>query len=34
MEQVMALEADRMANLVFSKEEFERVIRVVMEERR
>jgi zinc protease len=34
LEKVMALEADRMANLVFSKEEFAREIRVVMEERR
>jgi zinc protease len=34
LEQVMALEADRMANLVFSKDEFAREIRVVMEERR
>ncbi|HEY0844378.1 MAG TPA: pitrilysin family protein [Noviherbaspirillum sp.] len=34
LEQVMALEADRMANLVFSKEEFAQEIRVVMEERR
>jgi zinc protease len=32
--EVMALEADRMVNLVLSKEEFEREIRVVMEERR
>jgi zinc protease len=32
--QVMALEADRMANLVFDKDEFGREIRVVMEERR
>ncbi len=31
---VMALEAERMANLVFSKEEFANEIRVVMEERR
>ncbi|HOA95433.1 MAG TPA: pitrilysin family protein [Quisquiliibacterium sp.] len=31
---VMALEADRMANLVLSKEEFDKEIRVVMEERR
>lgn len=31
---VMALEADRMANLVFDKNEFGREIRVVMEERR
>jgi len=34
LEAVMALEADRMANLVFDKEEFSREIRVVMEERR
>ncbi len=34
LEKVMALEADRMANLVFSKEEFAKEIRVVMEERR
>lgn len=34
LEQVMVLEADRMANLVFDKEEFAREIRVVMEERR
>lgn len=34
LEKVMALEADRMANLVFDKEEFAREIRVVMEERR
>lgn len=34
LEQVMALEADRMANLVFDKDEFGREIRVVMEERR
>ncbi len=34
LEKVMALEADRMANLVLDKEEFEREIRVVMEERR
>jgi zinc protease len=34
LEQVMALEADRMANLVFDKNEFAREIRVVMEERR
>ena len=32
--EVMALEADRMANLVLSAEEFEREIKVVMEERR
>src|SRR3569833_353724 len=31
---VMALEADRMANLVFDKNEFAREIKVVMEERR
>ncbi|HJV81596.1 pitrilysin family protein [Noviherbaspirillum sp.] len=34
LEKVMALEADRMANLVFDKDEFSREIRVVMEERR
>lgn len=34
LEKVMALEADRMANLVFDQEEFSREIRVVMEERR
>lgn len=34
LEKVMALEADRMANLVFSKDEFAKEIRVVMEERR
>ncbi|NEX64324.1 M16 family metallopeptidase [Noviherbaspirillum galbum] len=34
LEQVMALEADRMANLVFDKDEFSREIKVVMEERR
>lgn len=34
LEKVMALEADRMANLVFDKGEFSREIRVVMEERR
>lgn len=34
LEQVMALEADRMANLVLDGEEFAREIRVVMEERR
>jgi zinc protease len=34
LEKVMMLEADRMANLVFSKAEFEKEIRVVMEERR
>jgi zinc protease len=34
LEKVMALEADRMANLVFSKKEFAQEIRVVMEERR
>lgn len=34
LEKVMALEADRMANLVLDKEEFAREIRVVMEERR
>lgn len=32
--EVMALEADRMANLVLSKDEFDKEIRVVMEERR
>ncbi|WP_420473720.1 M16 family metallopeptidase [Noviherbaspirillum sp. ST9] len=32
--QMMALEADRMANLVLTEEEFAREIRVVMEERR
>jgi zinc protease len=32
--EVMALEADRMSNLVLSKEEFEKEIKVVMEERR
>ncbi|MGV3652576.1 MAG: M16 family metallopeptidase, partial [Noviherbaspirillum sp.] len=32
--EVMALEADRMANLVLSKEEFTQEVRVVMEERR
>lgn len=32
--EVMALEADRMGNLVLSKDEFEKEIRVVMEERR
>jgi zinc protease len=32
--EVMALEADRMANLVLDKEEFAKEIRVVMEERR
>ncbi len=31
---VMALEADRMSNLVLSKEEFDKEIKVVMEERR
>lgn len=31
---MMALEADRMANLVFSKDEFAKEIKVVMEERR
>lgn len=31
---VMALEADRMANLVLSKEDFDKEIKVVMEERR
>ncbi|RZI43505.1 insulinase family protein [Herbaspirillum sp. HC18] len=34
LEKVMALEADRMANLVLDKDEFSREIRVVMEERR
>lgn len=34
LEQVMALEADRMANLQFDKNEFAKEIRVVMEERR
>ncbi len=34
LEKVMALEADRMANLVFDKNEFSKEIRVVMEERR
>ena len=34
LEAVMALEADRMANLVFDKAEFAKEIRVVMEERR
>lgn len=34
LEAVMALEADRMANLVFDKNEFAKEIRVVMEERR
>ncbi len=34
LEQVMALEADRMAHLVFDRDEFAREIRVVMEERR
>jgi len=34
LEQVMALEADRMANLTFDEDEFSREIRVVMEERR
>ncbi|RJG04970.1 insulinase family protein [Noviherbaspirillum cavernae] len=34
LEKVMALEADRMANLVLDKEEFAKEIRVVMEERR
>jgi zinc protease len=32
--EVMALESDRMANLVLSKEDFDKEIRVVMEERR
>jgi zinc protease len=34
LEAVMALEADRMANLQFDKNEFDKEIRVVMEERR
>jgi zinc protease len=34
LEAVMALESDRMANLVFDKDEFSREIKVVMEERR
>lgn len=34
LEQVMALEADRMQNLTMDKEEFSKEIRVVMEERR
>jgi zinc protease len=34
LSKVMALEADRMANLVFSKDEFVQEVRVVMEERR
>ncbi|MGZ3237369.1 MAG: M16 family metallopeptidase [Burkholderiaceae bacterium] len=34
LEDMMALEADRMANLVFDKKEFAKEIRVVMEERR
>ncbi len=34
LEAVMALEADRMANLQFDKTEFSREIRVIMEERR
>ena len=34
LEQVMALEADRMQNLTMDKEEFAKEIRVVMEERR
>lgn len=34
LEAVMALEADRMENLVFDKKEFEKEIQVVMEERR
>jgi zinc protease len=34
LSKVMALEADRMANLVLSKSEFEKEIKVVMEERR
>jgi zinc protease len=34
LQKVMALEADRMTNVVFDQEEFAREIRVVMEERR
>jgi zinc protease len=34
LDKVMALEADRMANVIFDKAEFDREIRVVMEERR
>jgi zinc protease len=34
LEAVMALEADRMANLIFDEKEFAKEIRVVMEERR
>jgi zinc protease len=34
LEAMMALEADRMANLVFNKDEFAREMKVVMEERR
>lgn len=34
LEAVMALEADRMANLIFDKDEFAKEIKVVMEERR
>jgi zinc protease len=34
LEEVMALEADRMSNLVITKEDFEKEIKVVMEERR
>ena len=34
LEEVMALEADRMANLVFDADEFAREVKVVMEERR
>jgi zinc protease len=34
LESVMALEADRMANLVFDQDQFARELRVVMEERR
>ncbi|MBI1892447.1 MAG: insulinase family protein [Burkholderiales bacterium] len=34
LDTLMALEADRMANLVFDKDEFSKEIRVVMEERR
>lgn len=34
LEAVMALEADRMANLVFDRDEFAKEIKVVMEERR
>ncbi|MFX5937604.1 insulinase family protein, partial [Acinetobacter baumannii] len=34
LEKVMALEADRMANLQFDAKEFAKEIRVIMEERR